>query len=55
MGIYLRALIVPMPHSNGRGNHFNGLEGFWGFLKRKLVSKGGIREKELPLYFGEHV
>jgi len=25
-----------------------------GFLIRKLVSKGGIREKKLPLYLGEH-
>jgi len=24
-------------------NHINGLEGFWGFLKRKLASKGGVR------------
>jgi transposase len=27
---------------DGKGNHINGLEGFWGYLKRKLVSKGGI-------------
>jgi transposase-like protein len=30
-------------YSDGKGNHINGLEGFWGYLKRKLVSKGGIR------------
>jgi hypothetical protein len=36
-------------YSDGKGNHINGLEGFWGYLKRKLVSKGGIRREKLPL------
>lgn len=26
---------------NAQGNHINGLEGFWGYLKRKLAAKGG--------------
>jgi hypothetical protein len=30
-------------YSDGKRNHINGLEGFWGYLKRKLVLKGGIR------------
>ena len=34
---------------DGRGNHINGLEGFWGYLKRKLSSKGGIRRTKLLL------
>jgi len=42
-------------YSDGKGNHINGLEGFWGFLKRKLASKGGIRQEKLPLYLGEYV
>ena len=47
-------------HSKGqyvdaKGNHSNGLEGFWGYLKRKLSAKGGIRKKHLPLYLGEYV
>jgi transposase len=42
-------------YSDGKGNHINGLEGFWGYLKRKLVSKGGIRKEKLPLYLGEYV
>lgn len=33
----------------------NGLEGFWDYLKRKLVSKGGTRHERLPLYLGEYV
>ena len=42
-------------YSDGKGNHINGLEGFWGYLKRKLSSKGGIRREKLPLYLGEYV
>ena len=36
-------------------NHISGLEGFWGFLKRKLASKGGVRRIYLPLFLGEYV
>ena len=42
-------------YSNGKGNHINGLEGFWGYLKRKLAAKGGIRKERLPLYLAEYV
>ena len=42
-------------YTDGKGNHINGLEGFWGYLKRKLASKGGIRRERLPLYLGEYV
>lgn len=38
-----------------QGNHINGLEGFWGYLKRKLVAKGGVRKSRLHLYLGEYV
>ena len=31
------------------------MEGFWGYLKRKLAAKGGIRKEKLPLYLGEYV
>jgi len=41
--------------SDGKGNHINGLEGFWGYLKRKLAAKGGIRRAKLYLYLGEYV
>ena len=37
------------------GNHINGLEGFWGYLKRRLAAKGGIRRERLPLYLAEYV
>lgn len=36
-------------------NHINGLEGFFGYLKRKLAAKGGIRKEYLPLFLGEYV
>jgi transposase len=42
-------------YSDGKGNHNNGLEGFWGYLKRKLVSEGGIQREKIPLYLGEYV
>jgi transposase len=42
-------------YSDRRGNHINGLEGFWGYLKRKLVSKGGISRNRLPLFVAEYV
>jgi transposase len=37
------------------GTHINGLEGFWGYLKRKIAAKGGIRHNRLHLYLGEYV
>ena len=41
--------------SDQRGSHINGLEGFWGYLKRRLAAKGGIRRERLPLYLAEYV
>lgn len=40
---------------NNKTNHINGLEGFFGFLKRQLASRGGIRREKLPLYLAEYV
>jgi len=42
-------------YSDRRGGHINGLEGFWGYLKRRLAAKGGIRRERLPLYLAEYV
>ena len=36
-------------------NHINGLEGFWGYLKRKLAAKGGVQRKYLHLFLGEYI
>jgi transposase len=41
--------------SDRRGGHINGMEGFWGYLKRQLMAKGGIRRDRLPLYLAEYV
>lgn len=41
--------------SDQRGSHVNGLEGFWGYLKRRLAAKGGVRRERLPLYLAEYV
>lgn len=35
------------------GVHTNGIEGFWGYLKRQLATIGGIRRERLPLFVGE--
>ena len=42
-------------YSDRQGNHINGLEGFWGYLKRMLAAKGGVRKERLPLYLAEYV
>lgn len=42
-------------YSASQGTHINGLEGFWGYLKRQLAAKGGIRRDRLPLYLAEYV
>lgn len=36
-------------------NHINSLEGFFGYLKRKLAAKGGVKRKYLSLFLGEYV
>jgi len=42
-------------YTNGKGNHINGLEGFGGYLKRRLAAKGGIRKERIPLYLAEYL
>ena len=42
-------------YSDGKGTHINGLEGFWGYLKRSLASRGGTRREKLSLFLGEFV
>ena len=41
--------------SDRQGSHVNGLEGFWGYLKRRLAAKGGVRRERLSLYLAEYV
>ncbi len=35
--------------------HTNGIESFWGYLKRRLKITGGIRVERLPLFLGEEI
>ena len=41
--------------SNNKGNHINGLEGFGGYLKRRLAEKGGIWKERFLLYLAEYI
>ena len=34
-------------YSDGKGTHINGLEGFWGYLKRSLASRGGLVSRQV--------
>ena len=53
---YVHRLVRHSPGHYGRGErHINGLEGFWGYCKRRLAAKGGIRRERLPLYVAEYV
>ena len=42
-------------YTNSKEYRINTLEGFWGYLKRKLAAKGGVRRERLPLYLGEYI
>jgi transposase-like protein len=52
---YVHRLVDHQKEFANKGTHINGLEGFWGYLKRKLAAKGGIRKNRLSLYLGEYV
>ena len=40
--------------SDRQGSYVNGLEGFWGYLKRRLMAKGGVPRERPPLYLAEY-
>lgn len=52
---YVHRLVDHKKEFVNRKAHINGLEGFWGYLKRQLAAKGGIRRERLTLYLGEYV
>lgn len=53
---YRHAFVDHKQHEYGRGPvHSNGMEGFWGVLKRRLKTTGGIRRSRLPAYVAEDV
>ncbi|MBM3926536.1 MAG: IS1595 family transposase [SAR202 cluster bacterium] len=46
---------APPGFADAKGGHVNSLKSFWGYLKRRLSNKGGIRRERLPLYIGESI
>jgi transposase len=61
-GIAARGYVHRLSKLGGNGEYavnqriqIDGLEGFWGYLKLKLASKGGVRKERLPLYLAEYV
>ena len=53
---YVHRVVVHKDKEYVKGrNHINGLEGFWGYLKRKLAAKGGVQRRYLSLFLGEYV
>jgi len=53
---YRHAYVDHAQHEYGRGEvHSNGMEGFWGYLKRGLKTTGGIRRDRLGLFVSEEV
>lgn len=53
---YRHAFVDHHQHEYGRGEvNSNGMEGFWGVLKRRLKTTGGIRRERLYLYVAEEV
>jgi transposase-like protein len=53
---YRHAFVDHARHEYARGPvNSNGMEGFWGVLKRRLKTTGGIRLSRLPHYVAEEV
>lgn len=53
---YLHAFVDHNKNEFGRGDvHSNGMEGFWGILKRRLKTTGGVRRDRLHTFVAEEV
>lgn len=51
---YFHSFVDHAQHEYGRGEvSSNGMEGFWGILKRRLKTTGGIRRDRLGIYVAE--
>ena len=55
IGLVFRDSLYRLFPPEGKKHRLDAMEGFWGYLKRKLAAKGGIRKEKLPLYLGEYV
>jgi ribosomal protein S27AE len=45
----------PIKNLENRKYHLDLVEAFWGYLKKKLAAKGGVRKEKFPLFLGEYV
>jgi hypothetical protein len=55
IGLVFRDSLYRLFPLKGKKHRLDAMEGFWGYLKRKLAAKGGVRKEKLPLYIGEYV
>ena len=53
-GIVFKGSLYKLSRANEKAYRINSLERFWGYLKRKLSAKGGVRKEKLPFYLGEY-
>ncbi len=53
-GLVFRHSLYRLSSLNDKRHKVDTMEGFWGYLKRKLAAKGGIRSQRLSLYLGEY-
>ncbi len=53
-GIAFRNRFYRLAPLEDKKYRIDSLENFWGYLKKKLSAKGGIRKERLPLYLGEY-
>ena len=53
-GVAFKGCFHRLYPENKKERRISALEGFWGYLKRKLTGKGGIRKERLHLYLGEY-
>lgn len=54
IGLAFKGSLYRLIPSDGKKYKIDALDGFWGYLKRRLSTKGGIRRERLPFYLGEY-
>ncbi len=54
IGLAFKGRLYRVVPPENKKYHIDALETFWGYLKRKLAAKGGIRKEKLPLYLAEY-
>ncbi len=54
VGLLFRGSLFRLSPPENKNSQIDTMTSFWGYLKRKLSAKGGIRKEKLPLYLGEY-